>query len=137
MKRPISVTLSVWLVLILAFWNALRAWTSLAWKSVLIEFSARISPMFSAAVGAFWFIIGLILAWGIWQKKVWSMKMLLGAAAGYVVWYWSERLLWQNPRPNVPFTIVVNIACLLVIYFASKSLSREAYERNTENPEIE
>jgi hypothetical protein len=137
MKRPISVTLSVWLVLILAFWNALRAWTSLAWKSVLIEFSVQISPMFSAAMGVFWFIIGLILAWSIWQKKTWSAKFLLGTATGYSVWYWIERLVWQNPRPNIPFAVVVNLACLLVIYFASKSLSREAYERNTENPEIE
>ncbi|HND47971.1 MAG TPA: hypothetical protein PLL95_05380, partial [Anaerolineales bacterium] len=63
--------------------------------------------------------------------------LLLGAAAGYTVWYWSERLIWQNPRPNIPFTIVINFACLIVIYFASKSLSREAYERNTENPAIE
>jgi hypothetical protein len=137
MKRPFSVTLSLWLVLILTLWNALRAWTSIAWQDVLMEYASTMSPQASAAVGALWFIIGGILAWSIWQKKAWSAKLLLGAATGYTVWYWSERLIWQNPRPNIPFAIVVHLACLIVIYFASKSLSREAYERNTENPEIE
>ncbi|MBI2332577.1 MAG: hypothetical protein HYU84_10540 [Chloroflexi bacterium] len=137
MKRPFLVTLSIWLVLILASWNALQAWTAIAWQDVLTEFSVQMPPTVSAVVGVFWFIIGLILAWGIWQKKVWSMKMLLGAAAGYTVWIWSERLIWQNPRPNVPFAVIANLVCLIVIYFASKSFSREAYERNTENPAIE
>lgn len=63
--------------------------------------------------------------------------MLLGAAAGYSVWYWSERLLLQNPRPNVVFAAIVHLACFFLIYFTSKSLSREAYERNIENPAIE
>ena len=102
-----------------------------------MEYASTVTPQASAAVGALWFIIGLILVWSIWQKKVWSAKLLLGAAAGYTVWYWSERLIWQNPRPNIPFAIIVNLACLLVVYFTLKSLSREAYERNTENPEIE
>ena len=137
MKRTIPVTLTLLMVLILTSWNALRAWTSIAWRDVLTEFSTSISPQISAAVGTLWFIIGVILIWSIWQKKVWSAKMLLGAAAGYSVWYWSERLIWQNPRPNVVFAVTVHFACFILIYFTSKSLSREAYERNTENPEIE
>ena len=137
MKRPFPVTLSVWLVLILASWNALRAWTALAWQDVLTEFSAQMPPTLIVFASSFWLIIGIVTLFSIWQEKPWSKNLLLGAGAGYTVWYWSERLIWQNPRPNIPFTIVINFACLIVIYFASKSLSREAYERNTENPAIE
>jgi hypothetical protein len=137
MKRPFPVTLSIWLVLILSSWNALRAWTSIAWQNILTEFSVQVPPIISAIMGAFWFIIGTIVCFGIWQKRTWSMKLLLGAAAGYTVWYWSERLIWQNPRPNTPFAVAVNLACLIIIYFALKSLSREAHERNTENPATE
>lgn len=137
MKRPFSVTLTLWLVLILASWNALRAWTSIAWQEVLVEYSAHLPPTISAIVGTIWFIIGFILVWSIWKKKAWSIKLLIWAAAGYTVWVWGERLIWQNPRPNTPFAIVVNLVCLTIIYFASKSLSREAHERNTENPAIE
>ncbi len=137
MKRPFSVTLSMWLVLILASWNALRAWTSLAWQDVLIEFSTQMPPTLIAFASLFWLMIGIVVWFGLWQKKAWSKNLLLGAATGYTVWYWSERLIWQNPRPNIPFAVCVNLVCLIVIYFTSKSLSREAYERNIENPAIE
>ncbi|MBL8062375.1 MAG: hypothetical protein JNK32_05105 [Anaerolineales bacterium] len=133
MNRPIIVTLTGWAVLILASWNALRAWTSIAWSRVLIEYSVRLSPTISAAIAIFWTIAGLFLAWGIWQNKAWSAKALPTMAIGYTLWYWAERLIWQNPRPNVPFAIVINLVWLSLIYFTSKSLSREAYERNTEN----
>ena len=137
MKRPFPVTLSIWLVLILASWNALRAWTSIAWQDVLTEFSVQMPPTLSAFASTLWLIIGITILMGVWQKKAWSKNLLLGAAAGYTVWVWSERLVWQNPRQNILFVVIINLACLIVIYFASKSLSREAYERNTENPEIE
>ena len=137
MKRPFSVTLTVWLVLIVSSWNALKAWTSLAWQAILVEYAVQMPPMISAAAGVLWFIIGLVLAWSIWRKKIWSAKFLLVAAAVYTVWFWAERLIWQNPRPNTAFTIVVNLACLIFVFFTSKSLSREAYERNTKNPAIE
>lgn len=137
MKRPFPVTLSIVLVLILASFNALRAWTSAAWQDIMMEFSVQMPPVFSAGMGVLWTVVGVILSIGIWQKKAWSAKMLLGAATGYTVWYWSERFIWQNPRQNIPFAVFINLVCLIIIYFASKSLSREAYERNTENPETE
>ena len=137
MKRPFSVTLGIWLVLILAFWNALRAWTALAWQDVLTEFSARMPATLIVFASLFWLMIGIVILLGIWQKKARSKNLLLGAVAGYTFWYWSERLIWQNPRPNIPFAVIINLACLIVIYFTAKSLSREAYERNIENPAIE
>ncbi len=137
MKRPFPVTLTVVLVLMLAVWNALRAWTSIRWQETLVEFGSNISPVLSAAFGVLWFVIGIVVLIGIWQRKPWSGKMLIGAAAGYTVWAWSGRFLWQTPRPDIVFTIIINLACLVLIYFTSKLLTREAYERNTENPEVE
>lgn len=137
MRRSFSVTLTLWLVLITITWNIIRLWTSLAWSGVLVEFSARLAPRVSASMGGIWIIVGGILYWGIWQEKAWSGKMLLGTAAGYTVWYWGERLFFQNPRPNAMFAVIVNLGLLILIFFASKSLSREAYERKNENPGIE
>lgn len=137
MKRPFPVTLTLWLVLILTTWNLLRAWTSLAWSGALTEFSASLAPAVSAVIGGVWVVAGIILCWGIWQKKAWAVKLLPGAAAGYTVWYWSERFLFQNPRPNLAFAVIVNLGLLVVIFFATKSMSREAYERTIENPKTE
>lgn len=134
MKRPLIVTLTYWMVLILSAWNALRAWTYFAWRDILSEYKASIPPMVGTGIAIVWVIIGMILAWGIWQKKPWNANLLLGVSAGYSVWYWSERLFWQSPHANVPFAIFVNLVCLIIIVFARKLLLREAYERNIENP---
>ncbi|MCE7859456.1 MAG: hypothetical protein DYG86_06680 [Chloroflexi bacterium CFX2] len=137
MKRAVPVTLTLWLVLTLAIWNAVQAWTSISWREVLLEYAVRQPLMVGIFAGGFWFIIGLVLAWGIWRDKAWSTKLLPVAAAGYIFWYWVERLLWQNPRPNAPFVVVIHIASAILIYYSLKSMSREAYERNTENQKIE
>jgi hypothetical protein len=124
-------------VLIILISNTIRAWTALAWQDVLLEFSASLPPIGSAVIAGAWAAIGGILFWSIWQKKAWAGKMLLGAAASYTVWYWSERLFFQNPRPNTIFAVIVNLGLFIIIYFAYKSISREAYERENENPVIE
>ena len=81
--------------------------------------------------------IGIFILWSIWQRKAWAAKLLLGASAGYSVWYWSERFIWQSPHPNWPFAVIVNLVLLGFILFATKSLSREAYEQKNENPKPE
>lgn len=85
--------------------------------------------MITTISSAIWAAVGILLLWGIWQNKAWTAKLLLGAAAGYTVWYWCERLIWQAPRPNWPFAVIVNLVLLIFILFTTKSLAREAYER--------
>ena len=133
MSRPISVTLTIWLVLILSIWNLIKTWTSLAWRNVLVEFSVRLMPEIITVVSIIWAMIGFILIWGILQNKVWSKKMLVGTALSYTAWFWNERFIWQNSQTNTVFAVSVNIILLIIIYFAT----REAYERTIENPEVE
>lgn len=133
MNRPISVTLTLIVVLILTTWNLIKAWTALAWRNVLNEFSISLMPEITAVISIIWISIGLVLMWGILQKKVWSKKMLVGTATSYTVWFWSERFIWQNSQTNTMFAVSINIILLIIIYFAT----REAYERTNENPEIE
>lgn len=135
MNKPLfRVTLLHLLVLTLSAWNGLRLWTALAWQDVLTEFSASPPPIITAISGAIWMVIGFILLWSIWQKKAWAAKLLIFATAGYSLWYWSERLIWQNPHPNWPFAVIVNLAGIAFILLNVKSLSREAHERKNENP---
>jgi uncharacterized membrane protein len=136
-KIPFRVTLLYILVLTLSAWNGLRLWTALAWHNVLDEFSAQPAATVIAVSGAVWLVTGAILIWSIWQEKAWAAKMLLGVTAGYSVWYWSERLIWQIPHPNWLFAVIVNLALIVFILFAAKRLTREAYERQNENPKIE
>jgi hypothetical protein len=133
MNRPIIVTLSLVLVLIFTAWNFVKVWTLLAWQDVLLEFAAKPNLYLSAIISTIWVIAGVILTWGILQKKVWNVKMLPALAAGYTVWYWSERLIWHNQKTNLVFAVILNFILLIIIYFGAKSLSREAYERTIEN----
>jgi len=136
-KRSLGVTLSVWLVLFLTAWNALRFFTAIAWRDRLIEFSA--SPPFwvTALVGAVWLVTGCIVLWSIGWGKKWAGNMLLGAAAGYSIWYWIERLVWQAPRPNWPFAVILNLLLVLFILFVKRALTRETNERKNKNPALE
>jgi hypothetical protein len=135
-QASFRVTLLLWLVLFLTAWNALRLWTAIAWHNVLNEFSAQPTTI-TAISGAIWMLTGIILLWSIWQKKAWAAKLLLGVAAGYTVWYWCERLFWQNPHPNWPFAVIVNLVLIFFILFTTKTLTREAHERKIENPKID
>jgi hypothetical protein len=125
-KRPFRVTLLALLVLFLTVWNAIRVWTALEWRDVLNEFSSQPTSTITAASGALWTVIGIFVLWSIWQQKAWTAKLLPGAAAGYTVWYWSERLIWQSPHPNWPFAVIVNLALIIFILFCIKSKSQEA-----------
>ncbi len=133
MNRPISVTLTLVMVLILTIWNLIKAWTALAWRGVLHEFSISLMPEITAVVSIIWVVIGLVLMWVILQKKVWIKKMLVGTATSYTVWFWSERIIWQNSQTNTMFAVSINIILLIIIFFAT----REAYERTTENSTVE
>ncbi len=137
MKRSFPVTLIQLTVLITLISNAISTWTVLAWRDALLEFSVSLPPIASAIISGVWVVTGCILFWGILQAKAWAGKMLLGMAASYTVWYWSERYFFQNPRPNAIFAVIVNLVLIIITYFAIKSLSREAHERKIENPVIE
>ncbi|CAG1004994.1 hypothetical protein ANAEL_03287 [Anaerolineales bacterium] len=136
-KPPFRVTLLTWLVLIMSAWNGLRLWTALAWQDVLAEFRASPSPIVTAISGGVWMVVGIVLVWSIWQKKPWTVNLLVGVAAGYSAWYWIERLVWQNPHPNWLFAVIVNLAGIVFILFNARLLSREAHERKIENRTVD
>lgn len=124
MNQPLSVTLTLWTVLILITWNLTRLWTFIAWKDILAEFSVRLPPAAGAVIAGMWVMIGAILYWKIRQKTPWAGKMLLAAAAGYTIWYWGERAFFLNPQTNGWFAVVVNAALLVLVFFANHALSK-------------
>ena len=127
-NRSFRVTLALWLVLTLTIWNLIRVWTSITWREALNEFSAQPAAAITTTSGILWTALGVLLLWSIWKKEAWAAKLLFGATAGYTIWYWSERLIWQKPHPNWPFAVIVNLVLLIFILFTTKLLSREAYE---------
>jgi hypothetical protein len=136
-KTSFRATLLLILVLSLTAWNILRLWTALAWRGALTEFAGAQIFALTAIGGAAWSGAGVFVAWSILREKKWAAKALSAAAVAYSIWYWVERLVWQSPRPNWLFAVIVNLILILFILLITKSLSREAYERKIEDPTIE
>ena len=130
-KFPFRVTLLLCLVLLFTVWNLLRIWTALSWQNTLHEFSAQPAVWVISLSGIFWALMGAVLIWSVWQRVPWAKKFLLGAVAGYMAWYWGERLIWEMPRPNWPFAVILNLVLIIFIIYTTKSLTREAYERES------
>jgi hypothetical protein len=115
MKRPFSVTILLWLVLILITWSGLRLFSAIQWWGTLLEFASPPGPLYIAISGGFWLIAGIILLWGMWRIKVWIRYALLGAGAGCTVWYWCDRLLLQSAHENWPFVLGATVLLLIVV----------------------
>ncbi len=114
MKRPPCVTILLWLVLSLTAWGGLRLWSAIQWRQSLQEFGMQSVASYIAASGGVWLLAGMSLLWGVWRGKAWARTGLVGAAAGFSVWYWCDRLFFQAPRANWPFALGATVALLVV-----------------------
>jgi hypothetical protein len=130
-KFPFRVTLLLCLVLLFTAWNMLQAWTAFAWHDLLNEFSAQPGVWIIVLSGMSWALTGLFLMWSIWQGKAWGKILLFGTTTGYTAWYWGKQLIWQIPRPNWPFAVILNLLLFIFIIYTTKLSTREAYERES------
>jgi len=136
-RYQFRATLLIWLVLSFTAWNSLKLWTLVDWQNTIIEFSAQPGLVIAITSSVIWITAGVILIWGIWQNKFWIGKALIKVGIGYTIWYWTERLLWQAPRPNWLFAVIVNLTLIIIVLFTTRSLIRETHERKSSNTKIE
>jgi hypothetical protein len=125
-REPLPIRVKSLLVLLLFFtlWNALRFGEALYfWKS-LLEYEAH--PLYIAITGAVWFLIGSFLILRLWSGKAWAWLATVISVAGYVAWYWIDRLFVQKPHTNTPFAL---FSTIILILFSSFIL----FSRRTRN----
>ncbi|MGB7876290.1 MAG: hypothetical protein WBL25_18040 [Anaerolineales bacterium] len=115
MKRPFSVTILLWLVLSLTAWSGLRLYSAIRWRETLLEFAAPPGPWYIAISAGIWLAASILLLWGMWQAVPWIRFALLGVGAGFTLWYWSDRLLFQMSSANWPFALLLTILLLIVL----------------------
>ena len=118
-KRPFGVTLLLWLVLLLSAWGAVRLVAALTWWDVLVQYDARLSPLYLSITGAGWIVAGLVLLWSIWTGKPWSRQAIPLSVFLWLVQYWIERLFFQAPRANLAFMIGLSLSVLAVTLIAT------------------
>ena len=117
-KRPVRITLLVWLVLIFTAWNGVRLATGLMWRDTLATYVAYPGPLYISLTGAIWTVAGLFWLWSFWRAAIWTRVVLIGAAGLYAAWFWVDRLLVQaQMRANWPFDLLITIILLAYIAF--------------------
>ncbi len=132
-RRPTSVTLLALFSLALALWNGLRLVQAISFWNIIIEYEGKPGPLYLAISGGLWFIAGLSIAWGLWQRKTWAWFAAVFGFGGYGSWYWFDRLFLQEPHSNWPFALastVFFLSCLgmmlrrsVILFFFQKSPS--------------
>jgi hypothetical protein len=123
-KYPNRIQFLILFILVPMLWNGFRFIETLVFWKTLQEFNARPGPLYGSVSSAIWFVYGIVLLVGAWQRKAWAWYATLGAAAGYTVWVWADRLFLQQPHANWPFGITVTLTCLsfvIIILFTPKT----------------
>jgi hypothetical protein len=113
-KRPLGVTLLLWLVLSLSAWGLLRLIAALRWWDVLNEFGARLSPLYLSLTGAAWMVAGAVLLWGLFGGRLWTRLVIPAAILFWLIEYWIERIFFESPRANLSFALIASILLFIV-----------------------
>ena len=121
-RRPLSVTLLAIGVLIFAGTNLVRFVVSLQQREFLADL-LTISPYFLTISGLVWFMVGAVLAWGIWFGKRWAARATLVGVLAYSIYYWVDRLLLAADKPgyNWLFSALANLLLMGIVYWALKN----------------
>lgn len=130
--RPASVTLLLWLVLLLSAWGAVRLVAALRWWEVLTEFESRLSPLYLSIGGAVWCVAGGVLYRMLATRKPQARSALLIAAVLWYGQYWVERMFFQAPRANTGFVLIATMLLLAVPIIAANHPGTKKYLMTSE-----
>lgn len=130
------------MVLSLTAWNAFRLVSSILDWDVLTEFAPRPGPIYIAITASFWTLGGLALFRLILRRSRRAPLLMALFFAGYICWWWTDRLLLQSPRPNAAFALAASLlimADILVLTFNRKTReyfqTRETHEQTPTDPD--
>ena len=134
-KRPFSVTLLLWMVLILSAWGFTRLAAALQTWDLLTEFEAGLSPLYLSITGAAWGVAGCVLLYSIWRGKPWVRFASITSTLIWLIEYWLERTLFQATRGNLFFAIGSSIFIIVIVWALSRQLGTKSFFIKSEEHE--
>lgn len=122
--RPFSVTLTALGVLSFAVFHFLRLQQALS-KWQMLSSLLSFSPAYLAVTGAFWGMVGVIQAAGLWTGQSWARRAAVLMVIAYALYYAFDRLVFThlvNPGEpfqsyNLPFCLAALALSGLIIYW--------------------
>lgn len=134
-KRPFGVTLLLWLVLILSAWGVVRWLSALRWWDVLVEFEARLSPLYLSLTGIAWAVGGGVLLWSLFAARTWARLAIPLSIFLWLLEYWIERTFFELPRANLPFALIASLLLLTVTLISALHRKTERFLTKSEEHE--
>ena len=134
-KRPWVVTGLFVLVLLISLYHLFRFIQVLLNQQILEILSLKVSPIYLGADGLIWGIVGLILAWGLWNGYYWAWKAGLVLPLCFAVLFWID-LIWLSAPDRLQSRWLINLVLTifgLSAVFISLTLpsSRIFFSRNS------
>ena len=127
-KRPARLTLLLWLVLLLAAWNAIRLGATIAYWKLLADFDSSPGPVYIAASAAIWIVCGLGVLILLLRRHPRALLAVSLLSVAYTTWWWIDRLLIQeNGQTNWSFNLVLTGILLLLGAFLIFNRTTRAY----------
>jgi hypothetical protein len=134
-KRPLSVSLLCAVVLIVSVMNLVRLGQSLAsWN--FLETLLPVSPAYLAVTGLVWGVLGLLLAWRLWQGQAWARWFGLAFIIAFSIYYWIDRLFlpgYPGRNFNWLFSAAMNILLIaLSVWILTRAKAKKFFEATNE-----
>jgi hypothetical protein len=104
-KRPWSVTLLAFGVLIITVINLIRSGLSIRYWN-FINSQSGISPLYLLLTGLIWSVAGLCLLWGLWKAKKWAPRLMEAVGLTYALYYWVDHIFLMDHPVNGATTTI-------------------------------
>lgn len=125
-RRPILLTLLLWVFILWTLLGWLRFYNALTRRMMIFEFLSGWIFWYLLAAGLIWGLVGIPVVWGLILGAGWTKKLIPIAAMIYPLVYWTERLLiWQPPeaQSNWPFILLLTGIWLGLLVWAMRSVA--------------
>jgi len=133
-KRPFSVTLLAWVVLIMALLSWLRLFEVIRQWKYLQSITPAPPVLYLALTGLIWGSAGTALVWGLILGRSWIPRLMRNSALIYTIYYWSDRFLVADPAYIItrwPFALGLNITFLVFTFWVlGRPKTRLFFQRN-------
>ena len=118
-KRPLIVTTLAVAVLTISALNLIRFIQAISLWKILVDLPG-LSPVFLAASGLIWTLLGLPLCWGLWRGNIRAPAAARILCVAYFIYEWIERFVMArvgNELANWPFFLAFTLLSLGVIFW--------------------
>jgi hypothetical protein len=128
-KRPLSVTLLAYLVLIFTGFHLISVVRTLKLWDFLNALPG-VPVLYLALSGVLWTISGLLLLWLLWKGNTRAPVVTFGLVVLYSLYFWVDRIFIANTTsglPNLAFLAAANAFLLAFALWASLNPKSKRY----------